>query len=207
MLGEGGRIGPGGIFGADLFLFDKFRPPWLELTRTFAVAGASGLGPTRGRARFRGIQEGDGGAAVRLPVRGDEGNGRVRVRFVTPTELKSEGEVRPEPDFGTLIHRLAERVWALGRLYQGWADWDYRDLLDMARMVSLSGWDWDHRNTTRRSSRTGQRHSIGGFRGWAEYEGPVGAFLPLLEIGRWIGVGRQTVWGKGEIRVEEIWLG
>jgi hypothetical protein len=27
-------------------------------------------------------------------------------------------------------------------------------------------------------------------------------FLPYLEAARWTGVGRQTVWGKGEIAVE-----
>jgi hypothetical protein len=29
-------------------------------------------------------------------------------------------------------------------------------------------------------------------------------FLPLLRIGCWAGVGRQTVWGKGEIQVEQV---
>jgi hypothetical protein len=53
----------------------------------------------------------------------------------------------------------------------------------------------------RRSSRTGQNHSIGGFVGVAEYEGDLAEFLPYLEAGRWTGVGRQSVWGKGEIRV------
>ena len=30
----------------------------------------------------------------------------------------------------------------------------------------------------------------------------VAEFLPYLEIARWTGVGRQTVWGKGEIAYE-----
>jgi hypothetical protein len=54
------------------------------------------------------------------------------------------------------------------------------------------------------SKGTGQRHSIGGFTGLAEYEGPVAEFLPYLEAARWTGVGRQTVWGKGEIAAEII---
>jgi len=128
--------------------------------------------------------------------------GRIRVEFATPTELKHKGEVRNEPEFAAVANRLAERVWTLGRLYQGWSsDWDYRDLLDLSPMVRLVDWKWDRTDPMRRSSRTYQIHSIGGFTGWAEYEGPVGAFRALLEIGRWTGVGRQTVWGKGEIRV------
>jgi CRISPR/Cas system endoribonuclease Cas6 (RAMP superfamily) len=54
---------------------------------------------------------------------------------------------------------------------------------------------------TRRSSRTGQRHPIGGFAGRARYEGPLAEFLPWLRTAAFTGVGRQTTWGKGEIRV------
>jgi hypothetical protein len=55
---------------------------------------------------------------------------------------------------------------------------------------------------TRRSSRTGQLHGIGGFVGVAEYEGQLGEFIPYLEAAQWTGVGRQCVWGKGELRLE-----
>ena len=53
----------------------------------------------------------------------------------------------------------------------------------------------------RRSSRTGQVHPIGGFVGEAEYVGELGEFVPYLKAGKWVGVGRQTVWGKGEISI------
>ena len=53
----------------------------------------------------------------------------------------------------------------------------------------------------RRSSRTGQTHPLGGFTGEAEYEGDLGEFIPYLLAGVWTGVGRQTVWGKGELEV------
>ena len=52
------------------------------------------------------------------------------------------------------------------------------------------------------SKGTGQRHAIGGFTGVAEYAGTLGEFIPYLEAAHWTGVGRQTVWGKGEIEVE-----
>jgi hypothetical protein len=34
-----------------------------------------------------------------------------------------------------------------------------------------------------------------------EYAGELGEFLPWLRAARWTGVGRQTVWGKGDLRV------
>ena len=51
----------------------------------------------------------------------------------------------------------------------------------------------------RRSSRTGQTHPLGGFIGNAKYHGDLSEFVPYLRAAEWTGVGRQTVWGKGEI--------
>jgi hypothetical protein len=53
----------------------------------------------------------------------------------------------------------------------------------------------------RQSSCTGQVHPIGGFVGEAKYEGDLAEFVPYLKAAKWTGVGRQTVWGKGEITV------
>jgi hypothetical protein len=206
-----GRWHKGTLLRTDLLVFDRDHPPWRELEKAFERVAAQGLGPSKGRARLKAFVFGSGEtAALQMRVKGADGvpgrSGRLRLLFVTPTELKSGGEVCSEPDFGVLIQRIVERLWALGCLYQGWqtGDWDYRELLDLTRGVRLVDWSWRHKGVDRRSSRTGQRHSIGGFTGWAEYGGTVGAFLPVVEIARWIGVGRQTVWGKGEVRVESV---
>ena len=53
----------------------------------------------------------------------------------------------------------------------------------------------------RKSGRTGQIHPLGGFLGDADYEGDLAEFLPWLRVAQWVGVGRQTVWGKGDVRV------
>ena len=58
-----------------------------------------------------------------------------------------------------------------------------------------------HVETSRRSSRTGQIHSLGGFVGEAEYEGDLTEFVPYLRAAQWTGVGRQTAWGKGALVV------
>ena len=53
----------------------------------------------------------------------------------------------------------------------------------------------------RRSSRTGQTHPIGGFVVDGEYEDELSEFIPYLSAAKWTGVGRQTVWGKGEVQI------
>jgi hypothetical protein len=193
----------GTTFSASLNLFVVERAPLPELAAALRVLAARGIGPGRAKAEFHSLKP---ESILRLPLQGPEANGRVTIRFATPTELKQAGEVSSQPEFGVLLARLVERIWTLGRLYQGWATWDYRDLLERSRIVRLVDWQWHYWNLRRRSSRTGQHHSVGGFTGTATYEGPIGIFLPLLEIGRWIGVGRQTVWGKGEILVENVEL-
>ena len=59
--------------------------------------------------------------------------------------------------------------------------------------------DIQHVEASRRSARTGQIHSLGGFVGEAEYRGALTEFVPYLRAAHWTGVGRQTAWGKGEL--------
>lgn len=185
-----------------LNLFDV-RVPLEKLEAAFRAIANAGIGAGRTKVSLRSFEP---QPILRFPLVGQakRQSRAVTIQFLTPTELKSAGAVRPEPEFGLLIERLAERVWALGSLYQQWPPWDYRELLEEARLVKLVDWEWRYEHRQRRSSRTGQTHPLGGFLGTATYEGPIGNFLPLLEIGRWTGVGRQTVWGKGEIQAGQV---
>lgn len=186
----------------DLFWFEPEDAPWRVFEQAFSLAGAHGLGLKR--TKFKLIRL-ECYTKVCSPLAGEPASGNLNVEFTTPTELKHSAAVLDQPQFSPLIRRLAERVHALGTLYQQWPyDANYSDLLVEAQDVKLANWQWLRRETFRRSSSNGHLHSIGGFTGWAEYSGPVGRFLPLLEIGYWTGVGRQTVWGKGEIRVSNF---
>ena len=64
--------------------------------------------------------------------------------------------------------------------------------------------DLQYHEVSRRSSRTGAVHGIGGFTGTMEYEGEVAEFLPYLRAAWWTGAGRHTVWGNGVIEVDVI---
>lgn len=126
----------------------------------------------------------------------------ITVEFLTPTELKSGEEVAPEPAFPILFARVRDRVCTLQALYgSGAMDIDFRAMAERASAVRMTASDFHMRHVERRSSRTGQRHPIGGFAGSAEYEGPLTEFIPWLKTASFTGVGRQTTWGKGEIRV------
>ena len=124
---------------------------------------------------------------------------KIRVHFVTPTELKGAGG----PDFRVFWSRLRDRISTLRALYGGGPlRLDFKASAEQAARVRMTRCELEDVAAERVSRSTGRRHSLGGFIGMAEYEGALGEFVPYLEIGQHTGVGRQTVWGKGEIRVE-----
>lgn len=219
---DGRTVAPGEAFWFDLNLFDMHRPAIAYLVLAFAQLAREGLGPSRGRADLREVwQLDEGGECVARLYDGErfllseapapmtlslaplaERVERVRLRFVTPTELKSGQQLAEKPEFGVVAGRIRDRVSTLRELYgDGPLEIDFRGFGERAARVQMTRCEIKRVEVARRSSRTGQVHPIGGFVGEAEYAGELGEFVPYLQAGKWVGVGRQTVWGKGEIEV------
>jgi hypothetical protein len=122
----------------------------------------------------------------------------VKVRFTTPTELKHGQLLATRPEFAVLFGRIRDRLSTLRALYgAGALEIDFKTLGERAALVKLTSLRLEFSEAERRSAKTGERHPLGGFVGEAEYEGDLGEFVPYLRAARWVGVGRQTVWGKG----------
>ena len=212
---DGVEAAAGATFYWDVHAFDTGHPPLEALRQSFERLAEEGLGPGRGRAALERVEQvdllGNARAAEDSPqalvplsidLEGDAPASSVRLRFVTPTELKGEGGLVERPEFGILFGRLRDRIGALSALYgRGPLAVDFRGLGERARVVRLVGHTLEWQRPERRSGRTGQVHSIGGFTGDAEYAGDLGEFLPWLAAARWVGVGRHTVWGNGDVRV------
>jgi hypothetical protein len=220
---EGRTIPRGTRIPLDLHLFDP-RTPFLPiLIASLRELARTGLGPGRGRAMLHAVDclnetrhpqtpvYRDGHMQIdampdplRIPLDSStEPVTRLRLRFVTPTELKSEGRTASPREFAVLIARLRDRVAALDQLYgSGTVAFDWHGLAESAKAVRTVGSSLHDEHVERRSSRTGQVHPIGGFTGAVDYEGEIGPFLPLLRAGQWTGVGRQTVWGKGAYEMD-----
>ena len=155
---------------------------------------------TRVMAELGTIEGVEGTSLLRLPLAASRNPvSRIRVWFMTPTELK--GAERPE--FRVLMARIRDRISTLRALYgAGPLEIDFKALGERAASVIMSSCELTEVAVERVSRRTSQRHSLGGFTGVSEYSGDLAEFLPYLEIARWTGVGRQTVWGKGKIAYE-----
>jgi hypothetical protein len=195
---DGRLIVPGEEFSFDLHLFSADPEIASHIRRTFEELEQHGLGPTRGRVKLRAMTS----EARTLPLHGDSRVNRATVSFLSPTELKCGGRLAATPNFGTLFGRIRDRVSVLRALYGGGpVELDFRGMGARAESIRTTSWDLEQQHTlTRYSTRTGQTHPLGGFTGTAVYEGELGEFLPWL-LAEATGVGRQAVWGKGEISV------
>jgi CRISPR-associated endoribonuclease Cas6 len=207
-------ITSGHEFYFDLHLFDTGLLAFHTFRGAFANLSTPGIGAHRGRAILVRVDQLDLDSQA-TPVEDLPGPpstlefedcpkpiSRVRLHFETPTELKWRGMVSDRPEFGILFARLRDRVSTLRRLYgKGPMEIDFAALGARAGAIQLSHCDLRWEQVERRSGRSGQLHPLGGFTGVADYEGPLGEFMPWLYAARWVGVGRQTVWGKGDVRV------
>jgi len=141
---------------------------------------------------------------------------QVTLRFLTPTRLKhADRFVEGPPPFHVVIRALLRRVSSLSYFYGGqrW-EIDYRGWIERAEAVQIGRaevrWvDWE-----RFSTRQQRPMNLGGIVGQVTYatgdQGSggrdqesvgLGAFLPLLQLGELVHVGKATVFGNGRFEV------
>lgn len=158
--------------------------------------GSDEVRPTRLRLRARDlVRPGDATARV------------VRVRFLTPTDVRgasdaaSEQAASPAPPFGVLLRRARDRASALATFFGGGPfSNEIRAVGERADSVLLSRSEVRRSELIRKSARTGQRHSVGGVLGAAIYEGEaVGELMPWLRLAELVGVGKHATFGNGRI--------
>jgi hypothetical protein len=183
---DGAALDP---FHLGLNLFETNRPDVGAIRNAMAELAQESL-----RAELTSV---DGEEILRMPLDATRPVERLRVHFLSPTELKNAGS----PEFGPLFARIRDRVSTLREFYgSGALEIDFKAMGERARSIRMTRCDVCHHDAERVS--VNNRHPLGGFTGVAEYEGDLTEFIPYLEIARYTGVGRQTVWGKGEIASE-----
>ncbi len=142
-------------FHFDLNLFDLDSPAVAYLVLAFAQLTRQGLGPRRSRVELVSVTQSDenGHPAATLfkgtslilsegaqPVanqprsRRCEPVSRLRVHFLTPTELKSGQQIAARPEFSILAARVRDRISTLRELYdEGPLEIDFRALANAPR--------------------------------------------------------------------------
>jgi len=197
---DGAEIPAGASFYFDLNYFAAdltFR----HLGAALRGLGKDGLGPGRPRVRLDHLIE---HPPVTLSLEPGPPCHRLRIDFLTATEIKGLADPG-RPDFQPIAARVRDRIATLSSLYGGAPlALDFKAFGELARQVVLADHHLSPVRSERTSTRTGQTHPLGGFIGWAVYEGPLTGFVPFFEAAQYTGAGRQTVWGKGAIRVTRL---
>jgi hypothetical protein len=123
----------------------------------------------------------------------------LRIRFITPTRIRVDGDLQAGLSFELLVRNLLRRVSLLCAVHgSAPLELDYRGLIAEAASVAtvkndLQWCDWD-----RYSNRQQTKMTLGGFLGEVEYEVEATAeFLPLLVAGELFNVGTGTTFGLG----------
>lgn len=175
------------------------------------------LGIGRGRGKFslqkvisgnREIYQGDSGMLLGEPdvTRASDltlapalYNNHIRLDFLTPLRIKSDGKLTNKPEFHILIHRLLERASRLAYFHCGLSlDIDEEPLIEAAANIAIESealrwYDWQ-----RYSARWQSKMMMGGVVGKVTYSGDLERFIPLLLLGEQIHVGKGAVFGLGK---------
>jgi CRISPR-associated endoribonuclease Cas6 len=190
----------------------------------FRELGERGIGAGRGRFDIDRVEslDAEGGASivyekkdslVRVPesaVRFEDICGmhpegeEIRVRFLTPVLIKQDGKwVRPT--FGPLLRRLRDRINALAYFYCGETmDMDFAAFGRAADQIRCVHEDLKWVEESRYSKHRDLDHTLKGFVGSLTFAGGLGPFLPFLEMGRYVHVGKAAAFGQGWYRIEAV---
>lgn len=217
-------VAPGKDLWVDLTLVGWANDRLVYIVHALREAGARGLGPGRGRISLERVDllstlDGDetspvifDGAQLSsiLPVTPRfvlTSTGNIHVGLWTPLRLKRNGRlITPEAFTAADIAEAAfRRISALAACHTGSPiNANYRALKTAATQLSFVERNFRWADWTRRSSRQSQTMTLGGIVGTATLHVPEPAalLLPWLDIGQWVGIGKGTSMGLGQVRFD-----
>ena len=125
------------------------------------------------------------------------------IKFETPVRLKQNGRIVQFIDFRLLIRSIITRFNALSYFYGNHLpEIDIKKLLDEAEKVNVNKCSTEFVDFNWHSSHQKTHIMLGGLIGKMGYRGNISPFYPYLKIAEVIGVGKNTTFGFGRIKVQ-----
>lgn len=126
--------------------------------------------------------------------------GKISIQLVTPTRILHKNGLVQSIPFDLFMRTLLRRISLLGRIHCE-SDWDlpYKDILSQAEQQAklvnsnTSWYSWE-----RYSNRQRTRMNMGGIVGIFIYEGELAPFMPLIVLGQFTHIGKNTTFGLGK---------
>ncbi|MFZ2634096.1 MAG: CRISPR system precrRNA processing endoribonuclease RAMP protein Cas6 [Desulfosalsimonadaceae bacterium] len=129
----------------------------------------------------------------------------LKLILETPLRLKFDNRLQAELPFHVLVRAMLRRISSLMNAYgDGEPPLDYPGLVKKAEAIkiidnNLSWYDWE-----RYSFRQEEKMLMGGMAGAVTYTGNMGEYLPLIEFCEQVHLGKQTTFGLGKIKTEQV---
>lgn len=125
------------------------------------------------------------------------------IAFDTPVRIVSGKGLFDDLPFQQLIRFLVRRFSLVTQVYTDYTlDWNLEELLEKASEVRTLAQEWNTINFTRYSmNHKDNKLELPSKKGWALYEGAMSSFVPILEVGKYLQVGKNTTIGFGHFEV------
>ena len=126
----------------------------------------------------------------------------ITVVLQTPLRLKYQNHLHSKLPFHILIRAVLRRIASLNNCFgEGEPALDYKGLVARAEEVEtvdsqVRWYDW-----RRYSNRQEQAMLMGGLVGQVSYRGNLGEFIPLIQYGEKVHLGKATAFGLGKIEL------
>jgi hypothetical protein len=219
------RYDPGQQFEIGVNLFGDAGDLFHYVCHAVYQIGADGVGYGRGRFMLRQVTANNPFTGERQTLLGERGlltipgcpvvsqqveaavshlpQDRIRLRFLTPTQITHQGRVLSRPDFAAMVARLLERCQSLELHYTSRPAeaevWRQRHLAlaESAALIHLRQDNTRWVSVRSYSRRSGYQDDIGGMVGEVLVEGDLRPFLPWLVWGQSLHVGKHVIKGAG----------
>jgi len=218
-------IYPGESFNIGFNLFGWACDYYAHFITAIKEIGNEGIGPLRGKYIVRNVFSIDNLGDRDLILSNDQvlkqakpfsisgfnmESEFTRIDLNTPTIIKYEDNIITQPEFYHIFLRLRDRISAISYFHNGMElDYDFKLLELEAREVRTVESKWKVKEVKRRSSRTHILQDMSGIVGYGIYDFKTKErselFAPWLKIGEIVNVGKNTVWGMGEMKINLNW--
>jgi hypothetical protein len=194
------------------------------LRRAWDIASGMGLGPQRQRFHIRRVvrlnpdgtpgRDETWGTEAEGPARGwplsdaarplpDPASAPCRLVFPVPLRLRRHGRLIEAPTLPDLIVAATRRIAAYlpAECRAAWKERS-REALQLARATPAGAWRGERLDLQRYSARQDAELDLHGVAGSLDLPRGPGELWPLLAAAQWLHLGKGTVMGLGQLRVE-----
>ena len=140
---------------------------------------------------------------VKWPLPGDPARIPCLLRFDVPVRLIKQGRLISAPEFGDLITASLRRIAGLAGMPRSA---EYGDLMRATRSIAnqtmAQPWVGEKYNLVRWSAAQQREVELFGITGALSLPNGPGFIWPLLAAAQWCHIGKGTVFGMGQIRIQ-----